>query len=142
MLRMNAAGFSLIKLFEGVRLTAYQDSVGIWTIGYGHTAGVKPGQVITSQEAENLLTKDIAATEAGVRKLVPDTCTENQFSALVCFAFNVGLGSLSKSTLLKKMKAGDIKGAADEFLRWNKAGGKVLAGLTNRRVAERQLFLS
>lgn len=142
MLKLNTAGFSLIKMFEGLRLTAYQDSVGIWTIGYGHTAGVKPGQVITSSEAENLLIKDIASTEAGVRKLVPAACTENQFSALVCFAFNVGVGSLSKSTLLKKFIAGDIQGAADEFLRWNKAGGKALPGLTNRRVAERQLFLS
>jgi len=142
MLKMNAAGFSLIKLFEGLRLEAYQDSVGIWTIGYGHTAGVKQGQIITSQEAENLLMKDIASTESGVRKLVPGSCTDNQFSALVCFAFNVGVGNLSKSTLLKKFKAGDIAGAADEFLNWNKAGGKVLPGLTNRRVAERQLFIS
>lgn len=142
-LRLNEAGLSLIKQFEGLKLEAYQDVVGIWTIGYGHTGpDVAKGMVITTADAEILLAKDIEKFEIGVRKLVSNACTSNQFSALVCFSFNVGLGALGKSTLLKKLVAGDISGAADEFLKWNKAGGKEVAGLTRRRVAERQLFLS
>ena len=142
MLKINEAGLALIKEFEGLKLEAYRDVVGILTIGYGHISGVKKGQVITSQQATDFLSQDVSTTEAGVRKLVPASCTVNQFSALVCFAYNLGLGSLTKSTLLKKLVAGDITGAADEFLKWNKAGGKEIAGLTRRRIAERALFLS
>lgn len=142
MLKLSEAGLTLIKQFEGLKLEAYQDVVGIWTIGYGHTKDVKPGQIITSQKADELLLQDVASTEVGVRKLVPPSCGHNQFSALVCFAYNVGLGNLSKSTLLKKLLAKDVSGAAEEFLKWNKAGKKEVAGLTRRRVAERALFLS
>lgn len=143
MLRINQAGLSLIKEFEGLRLEAYQDIVGVWTIGYGHTGPeVVKGKIITTAQAEELLAKDVEKFEVGVRKLVPPSCTTNQFSALVCFSYNVGLGALGKSTLLKKLVAGDITGAAEEFLKWNKAGGKEVAGLTRRRVAERSLFLS
>ncbi len=143
MLRINAAGLSLIKEFEGLRLEAYQDIVGVWTIGYGHTGPeVTKGKVITTSEAEELLSRDVEKFSAGVRKLVPPSCNQNQFSALVCFSYNVGLGALGKSTLLKKFVAGDSAGAADEFLKWNKAGGKEVAGLTRRRVAERALFLA
>jgi lysozyme len=86
--------------------------------------------------------KDVARFEDGVNKLVTYTINQNQFDALVDFSFNLGLGNLGSSTLLKKLNAGDIKGAAEEFLRWDKAGGKVLAGLTKRRKAERDLFLA
>jgi lysozyme len=143
MLALNTAGLSLIKEFEGLRLEAYQDIVGVWTIGYGHTGpDVIKGKIITTDEASALLAKDVSKFEVGVRKLVPANCTVNQFSALVCFSYNVGLGALSKSTLLKKFRAGDTSGAAEEFLKWNRAGGKEVAGLTRRRVAERALFLS
>jgi lysozyme len=136
-------GLALTKQFEGCKLTAYQDSVGVWTIGYGHTGTfADPGKTITQAFADQLLLADIAKFEAGVLKLVRAAINQNQFDALVDFSFNLGLGNLGSSTLLKKLNAGDIKGAAEEFLRWDKAGGKVLAGLTRRRKAERELFLS
>lgn len=136
-------GLALTKQFEGCKLTAYQDSVGVWTIGYGHTGTFAvQGKTITQDFADRLLLADIAKFEAGVLKLVRAAINQNQFDALVDFSFNLGLGNLGSSTLLKKLNAGDVKGAAEEFLRWDKAGGKVLAGLTRRRKAERDLFLS
>jgi lysozyme len=92
--------------------------------------------------AEALLALDILRFQNGVLKLVTYPINGNQFDALVDFSFNLGLGNLGSSTLLKKLNAGDVKGASEEFLRWDKAGGKVLAGLTRRRKAERDLFLS
>jgi lysozyme len=98
---------------------------------------------MTQEQADALLMKDIARFQDGVNKLVTyKPLTQNQFDSLVDFAFNLGLGNLGSSTLLRKLNAGDVKGAADEFLRWNRAGGQVLAGLTRRRQAERDLFLS
>jgi lysozyme len=135
-------GLALTKQFEGCKLTAYQDSVGVWTIGYGHTGTFAvQGKTITQDFADRLLLADIAKFEAGVLKLVRAAINQNQFDALVDFSFNLGLGNLGSSTLLKKLNAGDYKGAAEEFLKWDKAGGKVLAGLTKRRAAERALFL-
>ncbi|HEY9880348.1 MAG TPA: lysozyme [Leptolyngbyaceae cyanobacterium] len=144
---INAAGLEIIKHFEGVRLKAYQDSVGVWTIGYGHTSmagppNVTPGLTISSAEAENILKRDLGVFEKGVDAAVTVTPNSDQFSALVSFAFNVGLGNLRSSTLLKKFNAGDARGAAEEFLRWSYAGGKQLPGLLRRRNAERALFLS
>lgn len=140
-------GISLIKQFEGRDLKAYQDSVGVWTIGYGWTQPVngkpiKAGMVIDLATAERLLKTGLVGYENDVSKLVKVPLTQGQFDALVSFAYNLGARSLSTSTLLKKLNAGDYKGAADEFTRWNKAGGKVLNGLTRRREAERALFLS
>lgn len=140
-------GIALIKQFEGCKLTAYQDSVGVWTIGYGWTHPVdgKPiraGMTIKQETAERLLKTGLVSYESDVSRLVKVGLTQGQFDALVSFAYNVGSRALSTSTLLKKLNAGDIKGAADEFLRWNKSGGKVMPGLTNRRKAERALFLS
>jgi len=140
-----AAGISLIKNFEGLVLEAYPDpgtGGAPWTIGYGHTGkDVKPGLVITPDKAEELLRKDLQIFEAGVNSFVTTQITQNQFDALVSFAYNCGLNNLSSSTLLKLVNAGDKAGAADQFLRWNKAAGKVMAGLTKRRTAERALFL-
>jgi lysozyme len=143
MREINIAGLSLIKQFEGLRLQAYQDVVGIWTIGYGHTGPeVKQGQTITQDQAEALLKKDIAGTQASLDSLCKGKgLTTNQFSAMVVLAFNIGVGAFRRSTLLKKLLAGDEKGAADEFMRWNKAGGAEVKGLTRRRSAERDLFL-
>ncbi|MGX5107233.1 lysozyme [Enterobacter cloacae] len=140
-------GIALIKQFEGCKLTAYQDSVGIWTIGYGWTQPVdgKPiraGMTIKQETAERLLKTGLVSYESDVSRLVKVSLTQGQFDALVSFTYNLGARSLSTSTLLRKLNAGDYAGAADEFLRWNKAGGKVLNGLTRRREAERALFLS
>ena len=140
-------GIALIKQFEGCKLTAYQDSVGVWTIGYGWTQPVdgKPiraGMTIKQETAERLLKTGLVSYESDVSRLVKVGVTQGQFDALVSFTYNLGSRSLSTSTLLRKLNAGDYAGAADEFLRWNKAGGKVLNGLTRRREAERALFLS
>lgn len=140
-------GIALIKQFEGCKLTAYQDSVGIWTIGYGWTQPVdgKPiraGMTIKQETAERLLKTGLVSYESDVSRLVKVGLSQGQFDALVSFTYNLGARSLSTSTLLRKLNAGDYAGAADEFLRWNKAGGKVLNGLTRRREAERALFLS
>ncbi|RUR94725.1 muraminidase [Pectobacterium versatile] len=140
-------GINLIKQFEGCRLTAYQDSVGVWTLGYGWTQPVdgKPirrGMTIDAATAERLLKTGVVQYERAVNQLVRVTITQNQFDALVSFTYNLGSRSLSTSTLLKNLNGGDISGAAAEFMKWNRAGGKVLAGLTRRREAERALFLS
>ncbi len=139
-------GIALIKQFEGCKLTAYQDSVGVWTIGYGWTQPVegKPiraGMTIKQETAERLLKTGLVSYESDLSRLVKVGLTQGQFDALVSFTYNLGARSLSTSTLLRKLNAGDYAGAADEFLRWNKAGGKVLKGLTRRREAERALFL-
>ena len=140
-------GIALIKQFEGCKLTAYQDSVGVWTIGYGWTQPVdgKPiraGMTIKQETAERLLKTGLVSYESDVSRLVKVGVTQGQFDALVSFTYNLGARSLSTSTLLRKLNAGDYAGAAEEFLRWNKAGGKVLTGLTRRREAERALFMS
>lgn len=140
-------GIALIKQFEGCKLTAYQDSVGVWTIGYGWTQPfdgkpIRAGMAIKQETAERLLKTGLVSYESDVSRLVKVGLTQGQFDALVSFTYNLGARSLSTSTLLRKLNAGDYAGAADEFLRWNKAGGKVLNGLTRRREAERALFLS
>ncbi|MEO0352603.1 MAG: lysozyme [Cyanobacteria bacterium P01_A01_bin.15] len=131
----------MIKSFEGLRLKAYQDAVGVWTIGYGTTRGVRPGQEISEAQAEALLKSDLNRFERDVSQAVRVSINDNQFSALVSFTYNVGSGALRSSTLLRKLNSRDIYGAANEFPRWNRAGGRVLAGLTRRRNAERALFL-
>lgn len=146
-MRASENGINLIKQFEGCRLTAYQDSVGVWTIGYGWTQPVdgKPvgkGMTITQQKADDLLKQGVIQYENGVNSLVKVQLNQNQFDALVDFAYNLGVNALKGSTLLKKLNAGDYAGAANEFTKWNKAGGKELAGLTRRREAEKSLFLS
>ncbi|WP_150182605.1 lysozyme [Enterobacter asburiae] len=147
MMQTSEKGIALIKQFEGCKLTAYQDSVGVWTIGYGWTKPVdgKPiraGMTIKQETAERLLKTGLVSYENDVSRLVKVDLTQGQFDALVSFTYNLGARSLSTSTLLRKLNAGDYAGASDEFLRWNKAGGKVLNGLTRRREAERALFLS
>ncbi|EIZ8956843.1 lysozyme [Cronobacter sakazakii] len=137
-------GVELIKSFEGLRLDKYQDAIGKWTIGYGHL--ILPNEnfprSLTLQEAEDLLRADLGMTERGIRQIVKVDLNQNQFDALVSFAFNVGLGNLQSSTLLRLLNQGSYREAAEQFLRWNKAGGNVLAGLTRRREAERLLFLT
>lgn len=144
--QINAEGLAMIKHFEGLRTTAYQDSVGVWTIGYGHTsmAGppqVYPGMTITEAEAEAILQQDLDIFERGVSQALTVTTHENQFSAMVSFAFNVGLSAYRNSTLLRKHNARDFVGAANEFPRWVYADGQVLPGLVRRREAERALYI-
>lgn len=142
-MKLSSRGLDLIKSFEGLELKAYKDSVGVLTIGYGSTGShVTVGKVITKQEADDLLKQDVVRFEKGVSDLVKVSLNQNQFDALVSFAFNLGLSNLKSSTLLKKLNASDYVGASKEFERWNKAAGKVLNGLTRRRIAERDLFLS
>lgn len=143
---VNRATLDLIRKFEGERLRAYRDPVGLLTIGVGHLVKkgepYKLGQMITAEESERLLRKDLEVAERAVRKGVTALLNENQYGALVSFVFNLGAGNFNRSTLRKKVNAGDLEGAALEFLKWDKAGGKVLPGLTRRREAERQLFLT
>lgn len=141
MRKINEAGFDLIRDFEGLRLNAYQDSVGVWTIGFGSTKGVKRGQRITEEEAEELLREDLSTAESGVENALTEDVTDNQFAACVSLAFNVGVGAFRKSSIVKYINSGDALLAADRFLLYNKAKGKTLAGLTRRRKAERALFL-
>lgn len=142
---VNEAGLALIKQWEGKRLAAYRDPAGVWTIGYGHTdaAGppaVTPGLTIAEDEAERILRADLGQYEAAVEQAVTVPLSDNQFAALVSFCFNVGPGNLRSSTLLKKLNAGDRAAVPGELAKWNKAGGKVLAGLANRRAAEAGLW--
>lgn len=134
-------GLRLIQQFEGLRLAAYDDGVGVQTIGYGHTKGVQPGDRITREQAEAFLREDVAEAEEALR-MVTAPLTQNQRDALVSFVFNLGADRLKDSTLLKRLNAGDYKGAADEFMKWRMAAGKVMPGLVKRRAAERALFLS
>jgi len=139
---INAAGLQIVKVSEGLRLAAYLCPAKIWTIGYGSTgAHVKKGLTITAAQAEALLLDDLKRFENGVARLCT-VATENQFSAMVSLAFNIGLAAFENSTLLKKHLAGDYAGAAKQFSRWNQGGGKVLAGLVKRRAAEAVLYLT
>lgn len=143
MRELNEAGENLIKEFEGLYLNAYQDAVGVWTIGWGHTGSdVYPELEITLDRAEELFKADMEESERAVDGLVRVVITDNQFGALVSFTFNCGIHALEKSTLLRLLNLGKMEEAANEFPRWNRAGGKVLAGLTRRREAEKKLFLT
>ena len=146
-MQTSPAGRAFIGLHEGLRLGAYRDAVGIWTIGYGHTAMAGPpapaaGMTISNSEADAILARDLLRFETGVGRLVTVPLAQHEFDALVSFAFNVGEGALGRSTLLKRLNAGDRPAAAAQFGTWNKAGGRVLAGLTRRRAEERAMFSS
>ncbi len=148
-------GIDLVKEFEGCRLTAYQDGAGVFTIGYGHTAGVSAGDTCTQEQAESWLIENLADAAATVQDQIDVPLTQGQFDSLCSFVFNLGSGSLHGSTLRKLLNAGSygssvvaedgtvtVTGAAGEFPRWNKVAGKPSAGLTRRRMAEQSLFLS
>jgi lysozyme len=141
--RMNAAGLALLKRWESLRLKAYVCPAGVLTIGYGHTGDVQPHHVISEHQADVILGHDLERFEAGVAGLTEDCgLTDNEFSACVSLAYNIGLTAFGSSTLLRRLRAGDKAGAAEQFAVWRKAGGKVLAGLVSRRADERALFLS
>jgi lysozyme len=141
-MKYSQQGLALTENFEGCRLLAYQDQVGRWTIGYGHTAGVQQGQSCTLEQAEALLMADIAWAEAFVNHIVVRILTQGEFDALVDFTFNLGSGNLQSSTLLKLVNEGQFELASKEFEKWDLAGGKVVAGLLRRRQAEEAEFKS
>jgi len=140
---INAEGLAIIKKYEGCSLKPYYCPAGVATIGFGHTRSVTMKDApITKEEAEELLKRDVEEFEDGVLALVSyEKLHTNQLSALVSFAYNLGLGSLKRSTLLRLLNESRPLEASGQFLRWNKAGGKVLRGLTKRRESERLLFL-
>lgn len=135
---MNAV--NLIAKWEGFEPEAYRDVVGIWTIGFGHTKDVKEGDKISYYDAIALLKKEVAYFARGVELNVKVPVTQNMFDALTSFTYNLGIGNLKRSTLLRKLNREDYEGAAREFKRWNRAGGKVYRGLTSRRLEEEELF--
>ncbi len=142
-MQVSSVGKEAIEGYEGLRLTAYQDSVGVWTIGYGHTGpDVHQELTITQDQADQLMSADLHKFEDGVTRLVRVPINQNQFDALVSFAYNLGLGSLGNSTLLRLLNSRDYQGAADQFLKWTYAGHEQLPGLVKRRKAERAMFLT
>ncbi|AVH14355.1 lysozyme [Acinetobacter indicus] len=146
-MHISPSGIDLICNFEGKRLTAYDDGVGVWTIGFGTTVypnGIKvmKGDTCTEAQAKTYMAHDLKKFEATVNKAVTVQLNQNQFDALVSLAYNIGTNAFSKSTLVKKLNANDIRGAADQFDVWVNAGGKRMQGLVNRRAKEKALFLS
>jgi lysozyme len=135
-------GLELIKKFEGCKLKSYKCPAGVWTIGYGHTEDVKEGDIVSPQEADKLLRADVFKFEEYVADNVTVKLTQNQFDALVTWTFNLGVGNLRNSTMLKKLNNADYTSVPFEMKRWNKAGGKTLDGLVRRRQAESLLFES
>ncbi|WP_350305569.1 lysozyme [Photorhabdus viridis] len=141
-MQISEKGLKELKSYEGCSLTAYLCPARVWTIGYGHTHGVKPGDAITDEQATQFLLEDLAPVYITIESNVKVPLTQGQFDALCSFIFNCGAGAFVRSTLLKKLNAGDYKGAANEFMRWNQAGGRILPGLDARRASERSMFLS
>lgn len=145
---LDTYGYKLIQQFEGLKLKAYQDSVGIWTIGYGNITypngkKVKKGDTITREEAEIMFKNTANNFAIKVRKLIDVSLTQNQFNALVSLAYNIGLGAFEKSTLLKLVNSSPNSPAIkDQFLRWKFAGGKEIKGLLNRRIKESEVYFS
>lgn len=141
-LTYSAAGLALTKKFEGLRLRAYQDVGGTWTIGWGHTGpDVVRGKRITLEEATALLVVDTAKAAAAVNKQVKVVLRQNQFDALVDFVYNIGSSNFQISMLLRYVNAGNFAGAADQFKHWTMAAGEEVPGLAVRRAAERALFV-
>lgn len=140
---MSQEGLVVLKHFEGLRLKAYRDPVGVLTIGYGHTGpDVYEGLVWSQAQADKAL-RDRLQREfvPGVLAVIKRSMRQHELDAMVDLAYNIGVGAFQSSTLVRKFNAGDTAGAADEFLRWNRAGGQVLLGLRRRRAADRALFL-
>ena len=146
-MKINQATTDLVKRFEGLELQAYCDPVGVLTVGYGYTnqagfgPGVSPGDRWSEPQAEAMLRQGLERFAAQIRPLFKRAPTENQFGAMVSLAYNIGVGAFSRSTCLRRFNDGDAEGAAEALTWFNKAGGRVLRGLTRRRDAERELFL-
>ena len=139
-MQISDSGLKFIEQFESLQLNSYADIVGRWTVGYGHTLNVIPGMVITQEQAEQFLASDLASAEAAINANVRVDLTQNQFDACCSLVFNIGNGAFKQSTLLQLLNQGDFTNAALQFVRWDKAAGKVVAGLLRRRQAETDLF--
>ena len=139
-MKISKEGIALIKKFEGCELQSYQDSVGVWTIGYGHTKGVAKGLKITQEEAEAMLDTELSEYEEYVETLVKVGLSQCQFDALVAWTYNLGPTNLKNSTMLTVLNQARYEDVPSEMKRWNKAGGEVLQGLVRRREAEALLF--
>jgi len=139
-MKTGTKGIELIKHFEGCELEAYKCAAGVWTIGYGHIKGVTSDSVITQEQAEQMLVEELNEYEGYINNMVTTPLSQNQFDALVSWVYNLGGGNLKASTLLKVVNSGEFDGVPAQIMRWNKAGGKVLEGLTRRRQAEADLF--
>lgn len=144
--KLDEAGITFIKKHEGYRSKAYKDSAGIWTIGYGsirlNGRAVKHDDVVTEHQAMNQMIQDLETFEHAVNEHVTVYLTQRQYTALVSLTYNIGQNAFRNSTLLKKLNQSNYHDAANELLRWNRAGGKVVQGLVNRRKDENALFLS
>ena len=139
-MKTSQEGIALIKKFEGCELEAYQCSANVWTIGYGHTAGVSEGDFCTQEDADRMLAEDLEEFEGYVREAVDVSLEQHNFDALVAWTYNLGPGSLQSSTMLKRLNEENFDEVPSEMRRWNKSGGQVLDGLVRRREAEALLF--
>jgi lysozyme len=146
-MRCNDAGIAIIKRYEGCSLSVYLDPINICTIGFGSTYGLVGNRLdsshrdITSDEAEYLLKRELLSTENAVARMVKTPLTSNQFSAVCCLVYNVGSGRFRSSTMKMKLNRKDFQGAANEFWKWRRAGGRILRGLVRRRAEETRLFV-
>ncbi len=140
-----AAAATFIAPWEGLRTKAYPDIVGVWTVCYGETNGVEPGDTHTKAECDAMLSQQVKAYADRVSKCIDDgqeaRMPEGMKAALISWAYNVGTGAACRSTLVRKLNSGDLVGACNELPRWNRAGGRVVPGLSNRRAAEQALCL-
>ena len=139
-MKISEEGKELLKKFEGCKLEAYQDSVGVWTIGYGHTKGVYKGMTISQDDAEEMLEEEMEEYEGYIEEYVEVPLSQNEFDALVCWVYNLGPTNLRNSTLLMVLNQSKFDEVPEQIKRWNKAGGEVLKGLVRRREAEALLF--
>ena len=139
-MKISEDGLELIKKFEGCETTAYQDSVGVWTIGFGHTKGVEEGQTCSIEDAESMLADEMDEYEGYINNMVKVELQQHEFDALVAWVYNLGPTNLGESTMLKVLNGGQFDRVPDEMNRWTRAGGEILEGLVRRRQAESLMF--
>ena len=139
-MKISENGLELIKKFEGCETTAYQDSVGVWTIGFGHTKGVEEGQTCSIEDAESMLADEMNEYEGYINNMVKVELQQHEFDALVAWVYNLGPTNLGESTMLKVLNGGQFDRVPDEMNRWTRAGGEILEGLVRRRQAESLMF--
>ena len=139
-MKISEDGLELIKKFEGCETSAYQDSVGVWTIGFGHTKGVEEGQTCSIEDAESMLADEMDEYEGYINNMVKVELQQHEFDSLVAWVYNLGPTNLSESTMLKVLNGGQFDRVPDEMNRWTRAGGEILEGLVRRRQAESLMF--
>jgi len=139
-MKISEDGLELIKKFEGCETSAYQDSVGVWTIGFGHTKGVEEGQTCSIEDAESMLADEMDEYEGYINNMVKVDLQQHEFDALVAWVYNLGPTNLGESTMLKVLNGGQFDRVPDEMNRWTRAGGEILEGLVRRRQAESLMF--